>query len=125
MTFFGVYCVYSAGNLLDYYLLAKKYNADIHWQTLIDVDQLNIFKFSKPVRDHAVDKIDQVLKTGLVKLPQAQTFLSQARQQLSDDQNTSEIDSQFRRWTAHHESHHMVTELKFADLWPELNTLIK
>ena len=125
MTFFGVFCVYSAPELLKYYQLAEKYQADIHWQTLIDVDYLNIFKFSKPVRDHVINQIDLAFKTGLVKHPQAHTFLTQARHQLSDDQNKSEIDTTFRRWTEHHESNHMVTDLKFADLWPRLNTLIK
>jgi radical SAM protein with 4Fe4S-binding SPASM domain len=124
MTFFGVFCLYSISQIMEYYQLAKKYGADIHWQTLIDADHIDVFKFSKPVRDHARDKIRQALSSGLIDSSHGLTFLNQAQQKLAQGPEDTGTDASFRRWTQHHENNHMVTTAKFADLWPELNNLI-
>jgi radical SAM protein with 4Fe4S-binding SPASM domain len=125
--FFPVFCIYSIDTIKEYMQLAREHTGRtfVNWQPLADPNQLNIFNFSKPVREYAKAKIKELLDIeNFTFIGHERTFFEQAYDNLNNDP-AKEYDLQFRQWTENQEATHRIDGLSFAKIWPELDSLIK
>ena len=110
-------------NLVDYYNFARAARVSIHWQKLQFPAQLNVSNFSKPVRELAREKIQQVLDNPvMVGYVHGDEFLKHLEKQLAIAPER-ERDLEFRAWTAEYETKYSTG--KFSKLWSELDSIIK
>jgi organic radical activating enzyme len=120
--FFPVYCLYSITEMVEYYKYAAQFDAKIHWQQLLGPDQLNVFNFSRPLRELAYTHIEDLLNNPVSSnLSYDDGFLNHARSQLLTIDKDQTYDIDFRNFTAEYEKD---SNLKFSELWPELDLVI-
>lgn len=121
--FFSVWCLLSTNRLVEFYKLAEEYQAKVHWQQLIGPEELNLFKFSDPVRKFAYDKVCELLEHPLTKnVSYGLNFLQHGKDEILNDLTHDPIDLKFRSFIKSYEQH---SNLKFADIWPELDAIIQ
>jgi len=121
---FPVFSIYSIPTLKEYMQFAREHGCYVHWQPLSDPKNFNIFQFSKPVREYAQAKIKEVLDSDITLMGNQRNFFEQAYENLNNDPDT-EQDVMFRIWTDNHEKNQRTDGLKFSQVWPELDAIIK
>ena len=127
LIFFPVFCIYSISSIKEYMQFAREYNGNnfVNWQPLIHPHHLDIFNFSKPVREYAQAKIKELLDLrDFIFVGNERVFLKHAYDTLNNDP-IKEYDTDFREWTITHETTHRTDGMSFSKIWPELDALIK
>lgn len=122
VTFHPVYTIWNATNLEEFYDLAN-YKYRVHWQLALpkvdphglETDTFTVFGHNKSVIERAISEID--------KLNRPDSALLGIRASLIDDLEVDNKSRNFLDWTARMEQF-MPANKPFAELWPELNTLL-
>lgn len=124
VTFHPVYTLWNATRLKEFYNFAKDCGSlRVNWQLgLPSVDPYNnptdsflLFGHSKEIINAAIAEIDS--------LEVADTFLSGVKQSLTTDIEDLSKGKRFVEWTGQMEAF-LPPKYTFAELWPELNTLL-
>lgn len=129
------YNLLSATRLKELYDFTNELEFQIHWQTLIHPDQLCVTAFSKPVRDLCLQAIDDLFESNSYKnfvsrtnFSQGEDFFKHVKNEITAKNLTDNgtiVDLKFRNWVNEYESKYAADVKKFAELWPELDGLVK
>jgi hypothetical protein len=124
ITFHPVYTIWNAINLEEYYEYAATNNFRVNWQlALSKLDRLGYqsdtfitFGHKKSIINRAVQEIEKIKVNDPV--------LDNIKTSLISDTELAGKDKGFLEWTARMEKF-MPPKKPFAELWPELNTLLQ
>ena len=123
ITLFPVYCIYSISQLREYYEFALSIGANIHWQQLVGPDHLNVFNFSRGVREYAHDQIEQLLADPIMqRVRNHDGFLNYVQTQLLLTDPEKPQDHRFRLLSGHYEK---TLSKNWTTIWPELDAIIQ
>ena len=116
-----VYSIWSATNLVEYFEFADKHQLNIGWQLAnpsfgpYGTDTFSIFDYDQRIKDLALRELDRVGVND--------QFLTGVKNSLLTSQERPGIAKEFLDWTKRIETL-MPPKKPFAELWPELNTLL-
>jgi len=115
----SVYSLYNATRLIEFVEWIKNLGLKINWQGLYRPDYLNPLFHNEPIRQIAMDQLDQVLaRTDLTTVER--TFLTQTRKNYNVPQEKNLTDK-FLEYTSKLETdYHPGLLGHFAKLWPEI-----
>jgi MoaA/NifB/PqqE/SkfB family radical SAM enzyme len=123
VTFHPVYTLWNAHNLEEYYEFAAKQNFRVNWQIALpkidpkgfESDGFLTFGHKRSIIERAIQEIDQVNVSDPV--------LQGIKDSLINDTEVADKSVKFLDWTTRMEQF-MPPARPFAELWPELNTLL-
>lgn len=121
------YSIYCAWDLMEYYDFCSAENLEIFWCELNHPEELDVRRHSLPVRQRAIDAVDQVVAKYKNNHKLSTDALERYRLTL---ENPNYIDNKYFKpqniftWTLEIENKLNKTQ-KFQDLWPELARMIK
>jgi organic radical activating enzyme len=122
------YSIYCAWDLMEYYDFCAAENLEIYWCELNDPVELDIRRQSLPVRQRAIEEIDQVVAKYSSQPGLSTDALNRYRMTLENPSYTNNNYVEFKSqdtvaWTAVTEAKLKKTQT-FQDLWPELQKMI-
>ena len=121
------YSIYCAWDLMEYYDFCSAENLEIFWCELNHPEELDVRRHSLPVRQRAMEAVDQVVAKYKDNHKLSTDALERYRLTL---ENPNYIDNKYFKpqniftWTLEIENKLNKTQ-KFQDLWPELARMIK
>jgi radical SAM protein with 4Fe4S-binding SPASM domain len=119
----AVYNVYNATRLEEFVAWAKSQQLDIHWQSLFQPEYLDPLQLGPDIQKLALQELHCVLARADLSSGE-RGFLEQARKNLEQAKSESLI-QQFKSHIVEIESTYHPDQVgKFAQLWPELSTLL-
>lgn len=128
------YNILCATNLVALYELMNDTNFDVHWQTLIHPQQLNVLNFSAPVLDLCINAIDELFASDAYKkhnenprCGQDTGFFEHVKKELIDKKNQTykTMDKEFRAWIATYNKKYASDVKSFEELWPNLDNFME
>jgi organic radical activating enzyme len=120
------YSIYCAWDLMEYYDFCSAENLEIFWCELNHPDELDVRRHSLPVRQRAIEAVDQVVAKYKDNYKLNTDALERYRLTL---ENPNYIDNKYFKpqniftWTLEIENKLNKTQ-KFQDLWPELARMV-
>jgi MoaA/NifB/PqqE/SkfB family radical SAM enzyme len=128
------YNILCATSLISLYELLNEVEFDVHWQTLIHPQQLNVLNFSPKVLDLCIETIDKLFDSDAFKKHSAtpkcgqdKDFFLHVKKELLEKktQSYNYMDKEFREWITNYNKKYASDVRSFEELWPDLDNVME